>query len=908
MNKAIKNRITVFIVILISIIGYGQQISAKLDSIHKLSESDYDKLELYYSILDQYQKDKDYTQLGYDAHQLAKWIHKEKKWDTAIEIVEIAYKAREKASPYDLELLKRSYYNYAIYNQRKENHTIAIQYFQKMLNLGGTDFLRGRAYGLVGESYDEIGDSYSSIENHLQAFPYFNSKAQEKYLIANHINISVTYKNIRTKESAIKALKHLQIADSIIKNKNKLKSSYLINTNLAGLYYEGVSIRDPEKTKIHLEEALKRAKEINNSHFLCNTYYNLGIAYIEEKPVLAKRYFNKSLKLSNKYQNLTPRILTGLGMVAHAEKDYSTALKHYKNSFSSYFNTTIYNLKWLPEKRLLDKITNKALFLEFLKRKILTHLALAKQTQKLSDYHEAIDVVKTSDQLIDIILKEDLSYKTELQWRSLASEIYILGLEACYQSNRISDAHYFMEKNKSLLLIQELNKKKINIPEIVLEKEKELEQKIIDQQNFFLTAQNNQKDSISEVILNTKSTLKKFKDSLSTDYPSYFFKKNLPKIVSINDIKIKSSQVIIQYVMAERVAEVLPEAYGLVLFNDQKVFFKLENIKELLDNIYTLRKQLSTPFKNEEDIAAYKKTAYQLYTSLIPMEVRTELKNKKATIITDHMISMIPFEALVTDIDSGRYLIEDSQINYTYSLSFQKENTTVSRNAEKEFLGIAPVQFSDGLTSLNQSKTEISTANTYYDGSLLIKEKATKENFIKEARNYKILHLATHADASDSIAPWIAFHDEKLTDLELNVIPNEAELVVLSACNTSLGEVRRGEGVLSLARGFFKSGANTVVPSLWNTNDKATATITGDFYKNLSEGKTKSEALHLAKLNYLHSNEGAEASPHYWAPLVLIGDTSTLIPESNGYWIWLLIGVIVLIIVMFSYRSFKTSK
>ena len=106
--------------------------------------------------------------------------------------------------------------------------------------------------------------------------------------------------------------------------------------------------------------------------------------------------------------------------------------------------------------------------------------------------------------------------------------------------------------------------------------------------------------------------------------------------------------------------------------------------------------------------------------------------------------------------------------------------------------------------------------------------------------NYKIIHLSTHANANDSISPWIAFKNEKLYLNELYTTKNQAELVVLNACNSSIGQLNNGEGVFSLARGFFYSGANSVISSLWNVNDKSNAEITLSFYQHLKKGKSKS--------------------------------------------------------------------
>ncbi|MBQ4805836.1 CHAT domain-containing protein, partial [Aquimarina sp. MMG015] len=140
-----------------------------------------------------------------------------------------------------------------------------------------------------------------------------------------------------------------------------------------------------------------------------------------------------------------------------------------------------------------------------------------------------------------------------------------------------------------------------------------------------------------------------------------------------------------------------------------------------------------------------------------------------------------PFEALITDINKNTYFIEENEIDYAFSLTFQNKNKSIQRAATQDFLGIAPINFSNDLTTLKNSSKEISYANKLYDGTLLVDQEATKDNFIKKIKDYKILHLATHADASDSIVPWIAFRNSKLTDLELNSLQSQAELVILSA-------------------------------------------------------------------------------------------------------------------------------
>jgi len=160
-----------------------------------------------------------------------------------------------------------------------------------------------------------------------------------------------------------------------------------------------------------------------------------------------------------------------------------------------------------------------------------------------------------------------------------------------------------------------------------------------------------------------------------------------------------------------------------------------------------------------------------------------------------------------------------------------------------------------------------------------------------------IIHLATHANSNDSISPWIAFNDGKINLEKLYLTTNNADLVVLSACQTNTGELAVGEGVMSLSRGFFKTGAKSVISSLWNVDDKSTTKIMIDFYKNLKNGQTKSGALRKSKLKYIKNSSLSESSPYYWASFVLIGDTSIVSIPSNDYtYLYIGLGLLVLLI------------
>ena len=104
-----------------------------------------------------------------------------------------------------------------------------------------------------------------------------------------------------------------------------------------------------------------------------------------------------------------------------------------------------------------------------------------------------------------------------------------------------------------------------------------------------------------------------------------------------------------------------------------------------------------------------------------------------------------------------------------------------------------------------------------------------------------------------------------------------ADLAVLSACNTGYGKLSRGEGVMSLARAFTYAGVPATVTSLWKVPDLTTREIMVDFYKNLKQGMSKDAALRQAKLTYLkNAPESIAANPFFWAGFVPMGNMEAM--------------------------------
>lgn len=195
------------------------------------------------------------------------------------------------------------------------------------------------------------------------------------------------------------------------------------------------------------------------------------------------------------------------------------------------------------------------------------------------------------------------------------------------------------------------------------------------------------------------------------------------------------------------------------------------------------------------------------------------------------------------------------------------------------------------------AKTEAKNISQLFDGTLFMAEEASKANFVENAADYDILHLAMHAvlyEKQPEKSNLIFSDNEKLYVSELYEMNIPAKLAVLSACNTGTGTIKDGEGVQSLSRAFTYTGVESTVRSLWPVPDRETSHIMTSFYQHLKNGQNKAASLRKAKLDYLENTTDKNLQhPYYWAGFVVSGDVSPIVSENPVWW-YVLGGVVVL--------------
>src|SRR5690606_30234397 len=253
------------------------------------------------------------------------------------------------------------------------------------------------------------------------------------------------------------------------------------------------------------------------------------------------------------------------------------------------------------------------------------------------------------------------------------------------------------------------------------------------------------------------------------------------------------------------------------------------------------------------DVTGYNNAAYTLCQLLnIPVDKVTE----NLVIIPDGILNFVPFETLLTEkteqfnFENLPYLLHKYRMVYNTSAEFYLNNNS-NEQKKMNVLGVFPV-FEETKQPLSYSVDEAHGIEALFPGIYLMRKDASFKNFAENLSSHGILHLSTHADAGTYTTPAnIHFADGQINLYDLYLLPLEQQLVILSACETGVGKLQKGEGAMSIARGFQYSGANDLLFSLWKVNDLSTSQVMGMFYKNYKKNASAYLSNHKAKLQYL---------------------------------------------------------
>ena len=749
----------------------------------------------------------------------------------------------EKAETYNL--LGVSYWN-------NQNESLALQYHQSALEIRKE--LQGDESIKVADSYNNIGLIH--LENQpFQALIYFKKSLDiyESILGTLHPKVAFTMINLARTNSVqgrYEAAKEWitkvnQIWDQLYPNMDHPNKAFTLSV-------EGeISAGDGniDEALLHQQSALQQYIRLNGKKHpdVANQYQLLGKLYRQ------KNEFRESIHAFQEaiYANLPDQ------------------------EFSSDYEIPSLN-NYLHADYLLSALMDKAAILE------TYHF---EKTLRPRELKTAISTYILADELINTIRTYRVQESDKIRLGITARQLYesgcrlarILGDQPFMSSRYYPIIFDFVERSKASVLQQAIQDTKAKsfsgIPDELLAIEDSLKSELAFFQQQIAAGESiqiNQKKAFEY-----QTAYRNFVSQLELDYPKYYELKHGSGKITVDSIQrsLNPSSALIQYFIGKDNAYIL-------LVTSKKLTLRVVSFNE--ENIKSVKAFRNAIYYKVND--RYKDLAINLYEKLLPFDVSGF---NQLIIIPDGILNTIPFEAFINP-SSNRYVIEDLSINYSFSASLYIQNRNSVKELGKEAFLCAPVAFDFNEKSL---PTLLSSEKEVRDLSVLFRANGIKtntliENDAKESEiknldltNYSYLHMATHGEVNQS-KPELSriflrnddTQDGILYSGEIYGLKLNARLTSLSACETGLGQITTGEGIVGLSRALLYAGSSNLIVSLWKVSDDATAAFMLDFYERhlINQNGNFSQPLREAKLSLIASDQ--YNNPYFWAPFVLIGD------------------------------------
>lgn len=684
--------------------------------------------------------------------------------------------------------------------------------------------------------------------------------------------ISMTFSTIHLSQKK-------KLTDELIKNYESLGTLYAANKNIdSALYFYTKTLGIAQKTKRPIPNQL---------------FNNIGYMYqLSRQTDEALFYYNKALQIE-KDPSHRALMIHNIGSIASQKKQYQIALLQFQEAF----NTMALNKKKLksveenPNAEAIKISIRKQYLLLIIQDKADTWLDYYKSTNTKSHLTNALKNYALADSMIDFMRYEHVGEGSKLFWRQKTRGMYERAIEASYLAGDAEAAFRFFEKSKAVLLSDKLNELGANqqLTESSAKRQRTLRDSIANLQNQLasLPANDAKRSEIQRRLEQFNDDFEAFRKQLESTNPAYYRYKydnstptiaEFQKSISTNGSGARTVGFVSYFVGDSAIyAFCLDQKARLV-----RLSLRPSDYQSLANEFLSLcadRSRLNAHYPQ------YRALAHRLYQLLWK-----PLGMTASRVIISQDGVFLPFETLLVQPNQNDFLLKHHAISYTYSANFLAKNQTDlapslhqgDKLFHRSFVGFAPETFQPSLrqASLKGSVAALEAVEEkFWWGKTLKNNEATKAQFMRYAPNSRVIQLFTHADAdsTEAVEPRIYFHDAALRLSELTQADRfAAQLLVLSACKTGVGQNQRGEGVFSLARGFAALGIPSTITTLWSVEDQPTYELTKLFYNYLDQGLPKDEALQRAKLDWLNQGDAADALPSQWAGMILVGDTAPL--------------------------------
>lgn len=857
--------------------------------------------------------------LAYSYHILGVvYYYEHENYPKAIEATRTAISVRtilwnEKPDTVSAFDLGKSLYNLGSFYRELKAHDKAEDLLQKAIPL----FDKSDTYMAV-ESRRLLGFLLTEKGDFDQAFDHFNvairmaEEADLQAILADcRIDLGGAFIEKKDFPSAIRSLSKAQayyesLSDRDIDEDYNLASIY----NNIGLAF--AKSEDYEKAISFYSKARSINQRWSFTEELIYNYINIGIAERHlQRYSEAIRALTTGSRLTNgsEWLSLQSKCYDNLADVFLDQGETERALEYYHRAIqgliSGYGNT---DFRHNPPDSLLEGVTNKTDLVVYFQDKAAGWRKMYEQSGNKAYLQQALTQFRKAEMVLSLMRFEHQNRGSLLFWREDSRGLYESALATCLLLEDPASAFYFFEKSKSVLLLDAILSLRANtfIDEQTVAEEQALQEHIVRLRAALESAEDaKQRDSLLRVKLQVQADYADFREKLAKENDRYYQLRYGLEVLSLSQLQAQlpnDTTYLLHYFFGKEQIYLMRVGKSSVLLDQiESPASKTTQISNLLAFFKEDSKVLDQPEQ-------YFELSQQLYESLYAVAWSDGVSPfGKCTILPDGPLHYLPFEALLTtkpknyQLGQQAYLMNQQEIHYGYSATILAQQAALSGPKTEGLFVAAPFlnRSTSAYEQLSYSKGVYDYLRNRFRGTALADENASVAALQSTAPAYRVLHLSTHASANpQNQEPFIVFADTLLYLNALYGMRLPADLVVLSACETGLGDLAAGEGVSSLAQGFAYAGTKAMIASLWKVNDFATAYIFEHFYKNLNKGYSAAAALALAKNTYRMDREipNRYRSPYFWAGFILIGnDVPVDLPERRGQWWWWGIGVLVFI-------------
>ena len=707
----------------------------------------------------------------------------------------------------------------ADYNKAIKLTKKAVKIYEE--NLPEQDFKASVAYANLGGSYYAIGayqKALSALEKGLKKIERYDGEKNQKYIhlrinIFNHIGqIERLKKNYSS--ALIYHLKGMEGYETLYTIQSKWKRGpykYLRIVYIWGLW-------NLSKDYINLKDYKNAEKQLNEA-----------INY------------RKKWGVEKELEWLDPQYSFDMGEIAYNKKEYNKALNLYLEGLEK-----------------AEKIKGQNLFA--LKTYLNGNIGRGYLIKK--DYASAEKYYKDGIYLIESMRGSLESSELRSAFFERMTGIYRGMITALINQGKYEEGFNYSERVRARTFLDILGGK----TSLYKGKNKSLadEEIRLKSKLAYLKEMSNKNLKFIQNLKKTEDEYRDFLKKIEAENPEQ------ASLMSVSPLTLKevqsyldNSTVILEYFVGNK------ETFLWVLEKDKLNFKRIPVSSGKMKELVNAYKDAVTNVKPLHDV---KKKGASLYNTLIK-PVEQYIKGKELIIIPHQVLHYLPFHSLVTG--NGRFLIEEYSVRYLSSGSVLKFITVKDIPFNGKGAVFGNPDFGDIGGRLRYAEREANEIKKFYPASdLFLAKNANIKNTGKITEIYSLVHFAAHSelDENNPLESGIKLAGEggeyqdylKVKDLfSWNI---KMSLVVLSACETGIGEVTSGDEIVSLTRAFIYAGTPSVIATLWQVNDRASYLLMKEFYRNL-KSNNKAESLRKAQLKV------AEEYPHpyFWAGYFLSG-------------------------------------